>query len=45
MGDDLVEGLKSGVLLYHLLEELSGESLVKEVGKLSKVVHAPTKKP
>jgi len=34
----LVDGLKSGVLLYHLLEELSGDSLAEEVGKLSKVL-------
>jgi hypothetical protein len=38
LGEGLVESLKSGILLYHLLEELSGDSLAEEVGKLSKVL-------
>ena len=35
--EDLLEDLKSGLVLYELLGELSGEDLVKVVGKPSKV--------
>jgi hypothetical protein len=37
---NLLDDLKSGVILYHLLEEISGENLseLDGIGKLSKVV-------